>query len=463
MRHWTKAAVALTTMMVATPTEVSANSYEDTYGADAKVKAMGGAGTALARGPAAVYYNLAALAFEHRPQAVGSFDVVVRNMKLESGSAEADEAAELDNSYAYAVGLSTPLISSYACPICGKHRHREQEKCPHCGAAQSGVDPWYLRFHLGAWFSQAFAPPTRMLGTTASGPERPRFALLSERLEKMTICAGIAVRVLDSLALAIGASLLADSLTNTDADISALSGESVEVSYDYEMQRAAAVHAGVLFRPIEGLHIGASFRSSLSHQLTAFSTTTVDVLGVQTEYLLKIDTVSWYTPLQAALGASYQAGDWLVAADATWQHWSTYQGPYARVEVLETPGSGLLSGAAAPDPEFQDTITPRLGGQFRPIDWLSVQAGYAFVMTPAPEATDVYDVLDSSRHVVSVGAGVTLGEGKPAERAFRAQLAFQMHFLQDREATRTSPEAELKELSYGGMLLSPSLTLAYRF
>ncbi len=449
--------------MICAPAELSANSYEDTHGADAKVKAMGGAGTALARGPAAVYYNLAALAFERKSQALGSFDVVVRNVKLESGSPEADEAAQLDESYAYAIGMSTPLASSYACPVCGKHRHREQGKCPHCGAAPSSLDPWYLRFHLGVWFSQSFAPPTRMRHTTASGPERPKFALLGERLEKMTICAGIAVRVLDSLALGIGGSILADSLTTTDADISALSGDAVEVSYDYEMERAAAVHAGVMLRPLEGLRIGASFRSSLSHQLTAFSTTTVDVLGIQTEYLLKIDTVSWYSPLQAALGASYARGDWLIAADATWQHWSTYQGPYVRVEVLETPGSGLLNGAAAPAPEFHDTVTPRLGGQFRPIDWLALQVGYAFVMTPAPEATDVYDVLDNSRHVLSFGAGVELGDGEPDERPFKAQLAFQAHLLQSRTVARTNPSVDLQQLTYGGALLSPSLSLAYRF
>ena len=84
-------------------------------------------------------------------------------------------------------------------------------------------------------------------------------------------------------------------------------------------------------------------------------------------------------------------------------------------------------------------------------------------MTPAPEATDVYDVLDNSRHVLSFGAGVELGDGEPDERPFKAQLAFQAHLLQSRTVARTNPSVDLQQLTYGGALLSPSLSLAYRF
>jgi len=92
-----------------------------------------------------------------------------------------------------------------------------------------------------------------------------------------------------------------------------------------------------------------------------------------------------------------------------------------------------------------------------------VRLGYVFHMTPAPEPTGKYDLLDCHRHALTLGGGVELGDGKAGQRPLSLDLALQIHILQDRQAQRTDPEIELAELAFGGVIVDAAFTLAWRF
>jgi len=231
----------------------------------------------------------------------------------------------------------------------------------------------------------------------------------------------------------------------------------VDVFWDYDMKRSTALHAGILIKPSERFRIGAAFRSALFHHLVAYSTTRVNILGVVTEYRVRIDAVNWYSPMQAALGAVYETAAFSWAADVTWYNWSDYPGYYNKVEILEAPGSGLMTGAQAPDPRFKDTVTPRVGMEWRIAEQWALRLGYAFNMTPAPLPSRRYDVLDCDRHTITVGAGAEVGsESWPLGIDF----ALQVHLLQRRRVLRS---VEPRELVFGGAVIDAGLTLMYRF
>lgn len=89
-----------------------------------------------------------------------------------------------------------------------------------------------------------------------------------------------------------------------------------------------------------------------------------------------------------------------VSAHLTAQRWSAYPAP------TEAP---VMSAPPLDPPEFRDTVTPRLAAELdldRGLTDVALRAGYAFVMTPAPEARGTQTLLDNHRHVLAAGVGL---------------------------------------------------------
>ncbi len=109
-----------------------------------------------------------------------------------------------------------------------------------------------------------------------------------------------------------------------------------------------------------------------------------------------------------------------------------------------------------PDPPFQDTFVPRIGGEYR-IPWvvendilalreIDLRAGYTFEPTPNPKLSGRTNVLDSNQHVIAGGIGI--GTRFVDAANFRIDLFYQYHLLQDRQRTNhDDPEHGPYEMS----------------
>src|SRR5262249_1962271 len=117
---------------------------------------------------------------------------------------------------------------------------------------------------------------------------------------------------------------------------------------------------------------------------------------------LRFAGISQFDPHTVALEVAFgvpRTDGVLVATQLQWQHWSAIPSLVRQV----TPSS-----PGPRPPGLRDTVNARLG-----LEWtrdvvtnlrISLRAGYAFVMSPAPEASPERTVLDAHRHVLSAGA-----------------------------------------------------------
>ena len=94
---------------------------------------------------------------------------------------------------------------------------------------------------------------------------------------------------------------------------------------------------------------------------------------------------------------------------------------------------------------------PRLGAEYAfPLGSqleLPLRAGYVYEATPVPPQTGATSYLDSTRHLLSAGAGVKVQGLDPVlAGGLRLDLAFQWGLLEHREQTKVNGD----RLSTGG-------------
>lgn len=352
------------------PAAAVANGFEDVFLLGHRVKGMGGAGTASARDSSATWYNPAGLAF--CPYNELSLGVTRVAYGLEVEAADGPPPEPLDDRTVGTLGVCLLLP---------------------------------LDFAFGLVASLGF-PNMQHLDQASLDP-RPIFALYGRRLESLSLMFGPAYRVRDDLAVGLALSVLADSdlLVRTEVPL-ATRGAEVSSSLQWRLDPSVAVYAGVAWLPAAGLRVGASYRSALSHRLVALAPTQVELGGVLVALDLKLESVTWYSPRQAAVGVSYEVSPWLtVAADVTWYGWSSYPGPF----VHASPSSDSAVGRAliyppSEPPAFSDTLVPRAGAQLGWDGW-AARAGYGFRPTPASEPAGVGNLIDADVHTLSLGGG----------------------------------------------------------
>src|SRR5690606_27811108 len=93
--------------------------------------------------------------------------------------------------------------------------------------------------------------------------------------------------------------------------------------------------------------------------------------------------------------------------------------------------------------KFRDRWVPRIGAEVALVDTpaleLDARAGYLFENTPAPVQSGLYNLFDTGRHVLSLGAGVVLRDLEPTVDGFVSVDAhFQWSILPERVTLKDS-------------------------
>lgn len=250
-------------------------------------------------------------------------------------------------------------------------------------------------------------------------PEVPRAALLDARTEVVSVLVGLGVRLPWGLRVGGGvlalAALVGDIIIKPDGTgrITTISEEQLTVDY--------APIVGIRWSPSsERLQLGLTFRgASRSSYLLRLHTELGDAIPLGLP-LISFAGIAQYDPRQLAAEAALQLTPSLhLVAQLAWKNWSDYRYPIEPATV-DSP--------KLPTPGFHDTVVPRAAMEYRAPTpgWLFVKlrAGYFFDWTPTPKTApedDGRNLLDTSRHVLSVGVGLGLVGKVPLDLDFFGQ------------------------------------------
>ena len=241
--------------------------------------------------------------------------------------------------------------------------------------------------------------------------------------------------------------LLADAAGNgITFNVGVKGGKKVgETAIDFQLPIRVAPTAGLLIRPTPWLRIGAAYRGELDLRLALDILANVDVAGIVTgDAIITMRGINYFTPHRIEAGVSFDPIPRLtVAAGLAYEMWSRFSAGIADVRILVDLGlNPPMVQAFYPPDNFQDTISPRAGVEYRH-DLaqnkyrLAVRGGYAYVPSPVPDQVGYSALVDNTRHVVSAGLGFRIARTAkiyPYPIAF--DLGFQYHVLSTREVRR---------------------------
>ena len=427
-------------LLVAWPAPAQAGLF-DVIGSGARPLGMGNAMVAEADGVAATFYNPAALSRSRVTHFTAGWQLTVPSLEIaREGPVRAGfETVEPESFAGWSLALAVPL----------------------------GEAPG-RRGGLGATL---FLPSGRLLRAAAWDAGQPQLHAYEHLADKLTLALAGAWEVLPGVSIGAGVQILADIIGDIEVDADLVSRRFSSRETFVELVPAAAPTGGLLVEPRPGLRLGACWRAPLSMDYDIPARIDLgEVLAVG----VRLSGVALYTPLQVTAGGAWDVGDsgWTLAVDATWADWSEAPDPAPRLELdlggelLE--GTGLSEaldvgmGAGPVDPGMSDTVTPRLGVEYRASPELAVRAGYAFRPTPLPIQAGTTNYVDSHAHVASVGAALTL-PAAASGRPVTLEAAAQWVAHQARETRKVDPADPVGDYTASGSLLTVSAEVRFDY
>lgn len=265
-----------------------------------------------------------------------------------------------------------------------------------------------------------YQPVDYVINIYVPKPSDPQFVLLESYTQSNLMNAAVAVELTEGLDVGAGVLFTSDLGGSLDLvpGIRAMQGtDAILTSVDQDAQPILSASVGLMAKPgvffpsLEGLSLAFVWRDRYFLDLNIPVTILLGTIPLRLDFSSKLT----YTPMMFTLGAAYRfTPDLLVALDVTYNVWSDFLSPSLEIDTeikLPILPLELLPGVVE-DPQFSDTITPRIGVEYRAIrgSWCDgyLRAGYAFDPSPVPEQTGWSNFLDGDKHVFSGGLGIEL-------------------------------------------------------
>ena len=221
---------------------------------------------------------------------------------------------------------------------------------------------------------------------------------------------------------------------------------------------------GVLFRPVEKLSFGATFRSASTVGFKGEATISgmTDLGAAMIPPTPLNDTsdlereVTW--PMWLAGGVAFRPIEGLtLTGDVQWTQWS-------KIDVMDTvyvdPFWTTIMEEGARPMHWDDALQIRIGAEYK-INPLAFRAGYYYDPSPAPDRTMNVLLPNFDFNVITAGVGTNL-DG--------LQLDFGIEYLMGKERNvpvervATDPDWETAQPGiYNMNILVPTISVSYRF
>lgn len=244
--------------------------------------------------------------------------------------------------------------------------------------------------------------PHDVLRVEAPAPEEPAYTYYGDRMSRVVVLPGIAVRVTDRLALGVAVDVLAGLTGSIEASEGAT--RALDARIDERVPTIARVLAGTTLHLTPALRLGVVYRQRFE---VPFATTAKTMVAGE-PIDLDVRAAGQFTPHEVEVGVAYTACPGTASLDAGWHRWSGWAGPFVRVSsalplVGEVPGQ-------PPRVPFDDTFVVRLGAESSPRAGWTARAGYALETSAVPATqTGVTNLLDGTHHTLALGAGHAWG------------------------------------------------------
>ena len=248
--------------------------------------------------------------------------------------------------------------------------------------------------------------------TTFSG----RFISKEAEVQSLSLNPTVAYRLADRLAIGGGLDVRFNSVSlkrNAGAvdPFSFAVKDVAAVDLESDTSTKLGFNLGVLAKPTDSLALGVSYRHKVASDFSGTANFSLLPTGnAQLDGAVAAQLPTGAVPVTTRIefpsivevGVSYDSGDWTVAADVDFQHWSSF-------DELPLTFIGRPDLSTTVQENYQDTRIYRIGFERRlGLSW-AVRGGYYFDENPSP-AESVSPLLpDADRHGIALGFGYSVG------------------------------------------------------
>lgn len=374
-KQW-KVSLIGTLSLIMLSTSVYGSGFE-THEQGAKAVAMGGAFTAQADDPSAVFYNPAGITQLEGTQIYAGAAMIRPHVKFKSNGNPAMGTLP---------GETTSNQSRYYFPANG-----------------------YITHKLSNYFSLGFGSFTDFgLGTEWHRDFEGRFTpgAFKTQLTTLSLNPVIAVRPIEQVSFAIG-----PILQRLDLDVKNLAfvaaptppftpnrniAETAEVKlkgFDW----AWGYNIGLLLHLPFNFHFGTSYLSQVQHSIEDQHRKVALANGL---VLRQRASSRLNLPAAVKFGLAWKKDPWTLEADAQWIEWSSYR------RVITTFADGTF---AASEKDWHDAWSWQFGAQYRLSRYFDLRAGFRYEESPIPRHTLDPIVPSGNRKIYCTGIGTHFG------------------------------------------------------
>ena len=378
----------------------------DTYGIGSKATAMGGAFTAYADDPFAVFYNPAGLT-QIKTEMV-SVGMMVMNPSLRAND------------------FTVPALGIGPASFSDESRYLA---VPHLGFATPIDDD--------VWFGVALYAPFGMKLEWNGDPARNpgAYNCYKAGITREVVTPTIAYQLDDQWSFGLGVSFgRANDYAKLRSFGLAQYGITATEDVDMDDNFNYSFNVGVMYKPNDAVSVGLTYRSRTDadykghlelNNLSATDKATLNALlnaasgGAMpglTRYRFDVSMDSIDFPDQLQIGVRYHPTDRVsLEADMVWTNWSIVENETLNINDPELQQAlAILEGQATPVTQlvsprnWRDTRQIKLGIEWKATDLITLRGGYFYDPTPIPDNT--FDVIwaDADKKAYSVGFGLNL-------------------------------------------------------
>lgn len=317
----------------------------------------------------------------------------------------------------------------------------------------------------------AHVPFQKLVRVQMPNPDKPFWYHYQSHSERLELFAGIAVKIFDWLQLGLGVQALADLKgENTATTVDLFSKQVTARSIDAELRTRVAPNVGLIVQPIPSLRFGFTYRSEMMLNVSIPATVNLEGVG---ELMLNIEGTTHFSPHTFNLGVAWDiTPEFTLALDGSYQMWSRTPSPYLTIsidvggDVLEKLGLDAALDVVSPSQPagFQDTITGKIGAEYRLNKRFAARAGGFYRPTPVPKQNiSGSNVLDGTTVGGTVGIGFNFDDPLEVFAApITIDLAGMAAAVLPREAVK-EPFDRVPSYSYSAKIFGVNAAIRYDF
>lgn len=356
----------------------------DVYGFGGRGTAMGGAQSAGAEGPEAIFYNVGSLAEVDQQVAFGTIISVNQAEILLHDRPGGYEVPDLGN--------DSPSVPTGKAP---RGRSDTTAVPGYRGLVASGVTSFGVE-GLRAGFYMSVPISGFIDLETHFADERERlysnklhYEFIGKSLGRFDIGLGVAYRLTPWLSVGVGGMFVPSAVPTTDVFVEDLANQSdVDLNTDVETTNNWGLMAGTQVDILSNLRLGLAYRGEVFFRIHGKNRIILGTADPAEQTITQtIDWTPTYSPETFSGGVGWSPGRFDTQAGVEFKRWSNYVGNHSE------PTS------------FNDTLSPRVGVEYQFSPTLDIRAGAGYEPTPIPPQTGRTNYVGNDRITASFGAG----------------------------------------------------------